>query len=71
MDVLVLDGAMYEVDWEGLRRRSPSSLFVPCLDTEWAKNALSTELKYHKIPEFILRTRIENGVLGVRIWTLC
>jgi|APGre2960657404_1045060.scaffolds.fasta_scaffold173695_1 hypothetical protein len=69
MDILILDGARYELDWDILRK-PPQSLFVPCLDTEFAKNALETELKYHGIQQFVLRTRIEAGVLGIRVWTL-
>lgn len=69
MDILVLDGARYEIDWDALAR-PPASLFVPCLDTENAKTILEAELKYHDIQQFVMRTRIETGVLGVRVWTL-
>jgi hypothetical protein len=69
MDILILDGARFELDWDALRK-PPQSLFVPCLDTDFAKNALETELKYHGIQQFVLRVRIEGGVLGIRIWTL-
>lgn len=65
----MLDGARYEIDWDGLAK-PPASLFVPCLDTETAKTILEGELRYHGIQQFVLRTRIEAGTLGVRVWTL-
>lgn len=69
MDILILDGARFELDWDSLRK-PPKSIFVPCLDTEFAKKALETEFKYHGIQRFDMRVRIERGVLGIRVWTL-
>ena len=66
MDILILDGARYEIDWDALQK-APQSLFVPCLDVDFAKNALETELKYHGIQQFVLRASLKRTSLWGKI----
>lgn len=44
-----------------------SSVFVPCIDTQAAKNQ-ATEITKRKGWEIDCQTRIEGKKLGVRIW---
>jgi hypothetical protein len=57
----------YEVDWKLFKRGY--SIFIPCLNPVTAKAEIKPVLKRLKI-EVLMRTVIESGIKGLRIWRL-
>ena len=57
----------YEVDWKEFKRGY--SIFIPCLNPVTAKAEIKPVLKRLRI-EVLMRTVIESGIKGLRIWRL-
>jgi len=59
------DGIRIVVNWDGLKVNG--SVFIPCVDTEKVKDQVSTvaSLRQYEIKHEI---RVENGILGLRVW---
>tara|TARA_R110000796_G_C14257037_1_gene399396 strand:+ start:186 stop:413 length:228 start_codon:yes stop_codon:yes gene_type:complete len=65
VDDLNPDGLRVTVNWDGMGVKS--SIFVPCVNTEKAKNQLQ-KLAERKKWEFDMQVCIENKKLGLRVW---
>jgi hypothetical protein len=65
VDDLHPDGIRIIVNWEGMH--VGASLFVPCLNTQKAKDQVVTLFKRKKW-QVKTKIAIENGKLGIRIW---
>ena len=59
------DGVKIIVAWDDMD--IGTSIFVPCVNTEKAKKQLVKFFK-HNTWQYVVRVRIENSMLGVRIW---
>jgi hypothetical protein len=57
----------YEVYWKEFKRGY--SIFIPCLNPVTAKAEIKPVLKRLKI-KVLMRTVIESGIKGLRIWRL-
>jgi hypothetical protein len=64
-DDLNPDGVRIVVAWGSMD--IGTSIFIPCVNTEKAKKQI---IKFFKrsMWQYVLRVRIENSKLGVRIW---
>ncbi len=59
------DGVFVIIPWGAME---PGwSVFVPCIDTELATSQVMT-ISQRLGAKFSVRTRIERGFLGIRIW---
>jgi len=65
VDDLNPDGLRVTVNWDDMGVKS--SIFVPCINTEKAKNQLQ-KLAKRKKWEFDTQVCIENKKLGLRVW---
>tara|TARA_R110001632_G_scaffold25183_2_gene69336 strand:- start:515 stop:742 length:228 start_codon:yes stop_codon:yes gene_type:complete len=65
VDDLNPDGLRVTVNWDGMGVKS--SIFVPCVNTEKAKNQLQ-KLAERKKWVFDMQVCIENKKLGLRVW---
>ena len=65
VDDLNPDGLRVTVNWDNMDVKS--SIFVPCIDTEKAKNQLQ-KLAERKKWKFDMQVCIENKKLGLRVW---
>ena len=65
IDDLNPDGLRVTVNWDDMGVKS--SIFVPCINTEKAKNQLQ-KLAERKKWEFDTQVCIENKKLGLRVW---
>ncbi len=59
------DGVKIIVAWDDMD--IGTSVFVPCINTEKAKKQLVKFFKYNTW-QYVVKVRIENSMLGVRIW---
>ena len=67
LDDLDPDGVKIIVNWD--KMATGSSIFIPCINTEKAKNQLQKVAKAKKY-EVSLKIHIENGMWGVRMWRM-
>jgi hypothetical protein len=65
IDDLAPDGVKIVVDWGAMA--VGASVFIPCVNTTKARNQ-AIEVAVRKKWTLETRTRIENGMFGVRIW---
>jgi|TARA_R110000751_G_scaffold144452_1_gene248017 hypothetical protein len=65
LDDLDPDGVKVVIQWG--KMVVGASAFIPCVDTETARNQLKRVAK-DKQYEILTRIRIENGLWGLRIW---
>jgi hypothetical protein len=65
IDDLNPDGLRVTVNWDDMGVKS--SIFVPCINTEKAKNQLQ-KLAERKKWEFDMQVCVENKKLGLRVW---
>jgi hypothetical protein len=64
-DDLSPDGVRVIVAWADMD--IGTSVFIPCVNTVEAKKQIK-DLFRHKMWRHVIRVRIENGKLGVRVW---
>lgn len=65
LDDLFPDGIPVKIDWDAWE--VGMSVFVPCTKVKRASKQ-AREIAARKSYRIIVRTRIEGGYLGVRIW---
>ena len=65
LDDLHPDGIRIVVNWQGMR--VGASVFIPCLNTQKAKDQ-ANKLSKAKKWQVTTKIAIENGKLGIRIW---
>lgn len=65
VDDLNPDGLRVTVNWDDMDVKS--SIFVPCINTEKAKNQLQ-KLAERKKWGFDMQVCVENKKLGLRVW---
>jgi hypothetical protein len=64
---MLVEQINYEIEWKHFRRGM--SFFIPCLDPLTAKRTIRAPLRRLGI-RALLKTKIEDGVMGVRVWRL-
>jgi hypothetical protein len=62
-----IEGVAYEINWKAFKRGT--SIFIPCLDPQKAKQNIRIVLKRLKI-NTVTKVVIEGGIKGVRIWKI-
>jgi hypothetical protein len=62
---LLINNVEVEVVWENFI--VGSSFFVPCSDTKRGMRDIEAELEF-KAFDFCPMIRVEDGVLGIRVW---
>lgn len=60
-----IETVTYRINWE--KFRPGYSFFVPCIDTKTAKQTI-LDVAHRLRMEVIMRTVIEDGVKGLRVW---
>ena len=60
-------GIQYKIDWRKFKRGY--SVFFPCLDDSSSKKEVRAVMKRLRIDVFI-KTTIEEGVKGIRVWRI-
>ena len=59
------DGVVITVAWNDMR--VGHSIFVPCINSEKCKEQLKSIAKLKKW-SFLIKIRVEDGKLGLRLW---
>ena len=67
IDDLSPDDIKIVVDWEGLL--VGSSAFIPCINTEKAHQQIKN-VERQKNWTIKMQVRVENAILGVRLWRI-
>ena len=65
LDDLIPDGVRIVVDWDNLC--PGGSIFIPCKDVTRGKREILAIAARKNIP-LVVRTRIHDGFLGLRVW---
>lgn len=65
--MLTVEKVDYSVNWKAFKRGC--SFFIPCLDCKQARRELAAAIKPFKF-KYVTKTKIEDGVMGLRIWRL-
>jgi hypothetical protein len=60
-----IETVTYRINWE--KFRPGYSFFVPCIDTKAAKNTVLSVARRLQM-EVIVRTVVEDGIKGLRVW---
>jgi len=62
---VVIEGIEYEIDWAAFKRGT--SFFIPCVDTDKAKQKVQTVLRRIGM-RAAYRRSFEDGIVGLRVW---
>lgn len=62
---MVIEGVTYELDWRKFKRGT--SIFLPCLDPERAKNQLLVVTDRLGV-NILTKVVLAEGVRGLRVW---
>mgnify|MGYP006288023319 CR=1 FL=1 len=62
-----IETVSYQINWRNFRRGY--SFFVPCIDTQAAREEISRVTKRLKV-EVLTKVVVEDGVKGLRVWRL-
>lgn len=62
---MLIQGLSFEINWKAFK--PGRTFFIPCLDTEAAKQEVSRVCKRLRY-KIEMRGVIENGVKGLRVW---
>lgn len=64
---MILEGISYRINWRAFVRGT--SIFLPCLHPAPAKQLVRAEARRLKL-KILVKTSIEDGIQGLRIWRL-
>jgi hypothetical protein len=64
---MLIEKVSYNINWKNFK--AGYSIFIPCLDDSSAKKEVLRVTKRLKI-EVLIKTVIEDGVRGLRIWRM-
>lgn len=60
-----IETVSYQIDWR--KFKTGYSFFVPCIDTEAARQSLAEVTRRLKI-KTVTKVVIEDGIKGLRVW---
>lgn len=60
-----IETVSYQINWRNFKKGY--SFFVPCIDTQAAKEEIARVMKRLKM-EVVTRVEIHEGVKGLRVW---